>query len=220
MNSNPLVWKQKPRVTRLKARVRRLKTRVKRLKTQVNIIKPLFKRKNSELKNIVFQYFTASSETTLATKEKFFFTKVAPVESIADIALLGFSLIPLPGKFVSYYTIIYFFINNFFSNVSISVNAIFECSCLSFGWEIGHSLSMYVIRGIEVGHPKCLQMRTGVVGYQASYVRTPFHCFFLCFCHMVSCFICRNLALPSLRNSVFVRNSYFSPMRSISVVTE
>ena len=35
---------------------------------------------------------------------------------------------------------------------------------------------------------------------------------------MVSCFLCRNLTLPSFKKGVFVRNGYFSPMRSISVV--
>ena len=35
---------------------------------------------------------------------------------------------------------------------------------------------------------------------------------------MVSCFICRNLALPSFKKGVFVKNGYFSPVRSISVV--
>ena len=35
---------------------------------------------------------------------------------------------------------------------------------------------------------------------------------------MVSCFIRRNLTLPSFKKGVFVRNAYFFPMRSISVV--
>ena len=87
---------------------------------------------------------TVSNETILATKQEFFFTKVAPVQSITDIVLLGFSLILLPGMFISYYTIIYFFVKNFFSNVYISVNTIFECSYLSFGWEIGYPLGIYV----------------------------------------------------------------------------
>ena len=51
--------------------------------------------------------------------------------------------------FISYYTIIYFFVKNFFSNVSISANTIFECSYLSFGWKIGHPLSLYVTREME-----------------------------------------------------------------------
>ena len=55
-----------------------------------------------------------SSEIILATKQEFFFTKVAPVRSITDIVLLGFSLILLPGMFISYYTIIYFFVKNVF----------------------------------------------------------------------------------------------------------
>ena len=33
---------------------------------------------------------TVSNETILATKQEFFFTKVAPVQSITDIVLLGF----------------------------------------------------------------------------------------------------------------------------------
>ena len=32
---------------------------------------------------------TVSNETILATKQQFFFTKVAPVQNIADIVLLG-----------------------------------------------------------------------------------------------------------------------------------
>ena len=66
---------------------------------------------------------------------------------------------------------------------------------------------MYVTRGIEGGHPKCLQVRTGREVYYAS-----------CFCVMVSCFICRYLTLPLFKKGVFVRNGYFSSMRSISVV--
>ena len=76
--------------------------------------------------------------------------------------------------FISYYTIIYFFVKNFFSNVYISVNTIFECSYLSFGWEIGHPLSMSVTRGMEGGHPKCLQMRTGGEGYHWGYFAVQF----------------------------------------------
>ena len=94
-------------------------------------------------------------------QQELLFAKVAPVQSITDIVLLGFSLILLPGMFISYYTIIYFFVKNFFSNVYILVNTIFECSYSSFGGEIGHPLSMHVIRGMEGVHPKCLQMRTG-----------------------------------------------------------
>ena len=46
-----------------------------------------------------FTIFTVSNETILATKQEFFFTKVAPVNNITDIALLGFSLKLLPGMF-------------------------------------------------------------------------------------------------------------------------
>ena len=52
------------------------------------------------------------------------------------------------------YTNIYFFIINFFPNVYISVNTIFECSYLFFGWEISHPLSTYASRGMEKGSCK------------------------------------------------------------------
>ena len=77
---------------------------------------------------------------------------------------------------------------------------------------------MYVTRRIEWGHPKCLKMRTGGEGYQASRVRTQLHYLFLYFCLMVSCFICRNLTSTSFKKGVLVRNNDFSPMRSIPVV--
>ena len=56
---------------------------------------------------------TVSNETILETKQEFFFTKVAPVQSITDIVLLGFWLILLPWMFILSYTTIYFFVRNF-----------------------------------------------------------------------------------------------------------
>ena len=80
---------------------------------------------------------------------------------------------------------------------------------------------MYVTRGMDGGegvgggHPKCIQMPTGGEKYHASCECTYLS---LCFCLMVPCFICRNLTIPSFKNGVFLRNGYFSPMRSTSVV--
>ena len=54
------------------------------------------KRKKSEFKNIEFHDFRVSDETIPATKQEFFFIKLAPVQSITDIVLLGFPLILLP----------------------------------------------------------------------------------------------------------------------------
>ena len=73
-------------------------------------------------------------------------------------------------------------------------------------------------RGIKGARPECVQVRMGGKGYRASCVRTQLHYLFSCFCPMVPCFICRNFNLPSFKKDVFVRNGYFSPMRSISVV--
>ena len=92
---------------------------------------------------------SVSDETILATKLEFFFTKVVSVQSITDIVILNFWLILLPWMLISSYTAIYFFEKNFFSNFYISVNTIFECSYLFFGWEIGHLSSMYTTGGME-----------------------------------------------------------------------
>ena len=77
---------------------------------------------------------------------------------------------------------------------------------------------MYVTSEMEGGHPKRLQMRTGGEGYHASCVRTHLLYLVSCFCLMVSYFPCRNLTFPLFKKGVFIRNGYFSPMRSISVV--
>ena len=79
---------------------------------------------------------------------------------------LGFWLIQLPWMFISSCTIVLFY---FFSNAYISVNTIFECSYLFFGWEIG--------RGMKGVHPKCVQCvqvrkGTGVEKWVIRYVRT------------------------------------------------
>ena len=59
-------------------------------------------------------------------------------------------------------------------------------------------------------------------GCHTSYVRKYSHYllayFWQHFFLVVSCFICRNLALPLFKKDVFVRNGYFSPTRAISVV--
>ena len=109
---------------------------------------------------------TVSNETILATKQEFFFTKVAPVQSMTDIVPLGFWLLLLPLNVC--FILHYHFRKEFFLNIYISVNTIFECSYLFFGWEIGHPLSTYATGGMEgVGHPKCVQVRTRREGYHA-----------------------------------------------------
>ena len=134
---------------------------------------------------------------------------------------MALSLILLPGTFISYYTIIYFFVKNFF----------FKCLYFS-EYDIWMFLFVFWLRnrpsrainvdhlrnrGIESGYPKCLHMRTGgrrVSRFMCTFELISFHFF----CLMMSCFICRNLTLPSLRKGAFVRDGYFSPMKSISVV--
>ena len=124
---------------------------------------------------------TISNGTTLATKKEFFFTKVAPVQSITDIVLLGFLLILL--SFISPNTTIYFFVKNQFffwmfifqwirySNVVI---------CF-FRWEIGHPLSTYPQleewRGVIQNVCRCVLGERGITPHL--YVRTYAHLIFL-----------------------------------------
>ena len=118
--------------------------------------------------------------------------------------------------FISYYTIITFWVN-FFSNVYILVNTIFECSYLFFGWEIDHPQSMYVTRGMgRRGGGSSKMFTDAYSGRGVS--RTHLHYLLPYFCLMLSCFICRNLSLLSFKKGAFVRIGYFSQMRFIPVV--
>ena len=73
-----------------------------------------------------------SNETILETKQEFFFTIVAPVQSITDIVLLDFWLLLFPWMFISSYITIYFFVKNFlfqclyFSEYNILICFLFE----------------------------------------------------------------------------------------------
>ena len=113
--SNPRVRRLKARVARLKAGVGRLKARIKRLKARVETIKPRLKWQTYELKEKIpsskILNFTKLSQQL---SRSFSLQTQTPLKSITDIVLLGFSLILVPGMFISYYTAIYFFVKNFF----------------------------------------------------------------------------------------------------------
>ena len=105
--------------------------------------------------------------------------------------------------FISSYTTIYFFVKIFFSNVYVSVNTIFECSYLSFGSEIYHSLSTCAAGGMEgISFKMCTgaDRGRGLSRLICTYALTIS---LFMFCFMVSCFICRNLPLPSFKKGVF-----------------
>ena len=102
-----------------------------------------------KIRNVSRCWLTLSNRTILATKQELFFTKLAPVQSITDTEGLDFLLILLPFN-----TTIYFFVKNFFPNVKISVNTIFECCYLFFRWKISHPLSTYATGGMEEGSSK------------------------------------------------------------------
>ena len=110
-----------------------------------------------------------SNVTILATRQEFFFTKVASVQSITDIVLLDFWLMLPSWIFISSYSSIYFFVKILiFSNVYISVNTIFECLYTSFRWERDHQLSTYATVGgwwIIQNAYSCVQGERGVTSH-------------------------------------------------------
>ena len=66
--------------------------------------------------------------------QEFFFTKIAPVESITDVVLLDFLLMLLSGMFISSYTTNLLFRKEIvFLNVYISMKTVFECLYMFFG---------------------------------------------------------------------------------------
>ena len=125
---------------------------------------------------------TVSNETIQATKQEFFCTKVAPIQSITDIVLLGFWLILFSWMFISSCTTIYFFVNIFFSNVYISVNTIFECSYLFYVWELGHPLSTWATGGMEgviQNLYRCVQGKRGITPHVYVCTYTISFCFYI-----------------------------------------
>ena len=141
----------------------------------------------------------ASNETILTTKQEFFFTKVALVQSMTDIkhVLLGFWLMMHSGMFISSYTTVYFFVNNFFFRMFI------------FQW-IRYSKVLNCFLVEKLVRTQLGEWRTG-----SSKMCTGAHNGL-----MMSCFICRNLTFPLFKKGVFLIYGYFSPMRSISVLME
>ena len=139
----------------------------------------------------------ASNVTNLATRQEFYLTKVAAVQSINGIILLDFSLILLSWMFVSCYTTIYFFVKKFiFSNVYVPVNTIFECLDMIFGCDRGNQLSTYATGRGTGGYRKCMQLRTrGGDLTPHVHIRT-YTISFHVLAAFLSCsvlFICRNL---------------------------
>ena len=102
-----------------------------------------------------------SNETILATKQEFFLTKIAPAQSITDIALLRFWLILLPWMFISSYFTIYFFVKDFFFRMFIFQWIRYSDVLICFWLRKGHPLSTYATGEMERGHPKYVQVRTG-----------------------------------------------------------
>ena len=123
--------------------------------------------------------------------------------------------------FISFYTTIYFFVkkNYFFQCLYFNEYDIQICFYTFFWLRKGPSVK-YVRNWWEMERDiqnayNCVQGEC-----HASCVRTHLYYLVSCFrqhvCLIVPCLICRNLSFAQKRS--FIRNSYFSPARSISVV--
>ena len=126
----------------------------------------------------------------------------------------------LSWTFISSYTSIYFFVKKFiFSNVYFSEDTIFDCLYMFFWLRKGPSIK-YLRKletdGVIQNAFSCIQ-EEGVSRLICTYALSLFM-FWQHSCFIVSCFICRNLTLPLFKKDLFVRDGYFPPTRSISVV--
>ena len=97
---------------------------------------------------------TISNETILAIKQEFFFTKAAPVQSITDIAILGFLIntASLNVYFILHYHL--FFRKDFFFECLYFSEYDIQIFLLVFGWEMSYPLSTYATGGMEVASSK------------------------------------------------------------------
>ena len=121
--------------------------------------------------------------------------------------------------FISYYTIIYFFIKIFFVIKCLYFSEYDIRMFLLVFWLRNRRSIKYVSNwGSGLGISKMFRdayRRRGVLPFMCTYALILS---FFMFCLMAPCFICRSLTLRSFKKDEFVRNGYFSQMRSISVV--
>ena len=116
--------------------------------------------------------------------------------------------------FISSYTTIYFFVNNFFFKCSYVSE--YDIQMLFVFWLRNRPSIKYVQKyGNGGGHPKCIQVQTRREGYHTSCVHTQLQLLFSCFCVLMSCFTCRNLTLPSVKKGLFVRDGYAFNLKQI-----
>ena len=138
-----------------------------------------------------------SNETFLATEQEFFFTKIAPIESITDIVLLSFWLMLLSWMFISSYTAIYFFVKGFiffeclyFSEYDIRMSRYIQNIWLRKG-----PLIKYVRNWFGDGRGSSKMHTAAYRGKGASHIMcaypltTSLFMFWQHFCLIVSCYI-------------------------------
>ena len=95
---------------------------------------------------------------------------------------------------------------------------VFKYSYLFIGLEIVHPINTYLTWGIEGGFQNCvhLHIRQSCITLICTYTFTQ--SLLVLLSYSVFFFICINLTLISFKNDVFVRYSYISSLRRISVV--
>ena len=111
----------------------------------------------------------AVSNETIVASGHFFFTEVALVQNITDIALLGFWLMLLPWMFISCYTTI--FLRKQIFQMFIFWWIRFSDVLMFYGWERGHPLSTYAIerdRKVVQNAYSCVRRKWGCLHVKIS----------------------------------------------------
>ena len=139
------------------------------------------------------------------------------MQCITDIVLSGFSLILLSGMFISYCTIIYVFVKIFFECLYFSE---YDIRMFLFVFWLKKRPSIKYVRnwGNGGGSSKMFTEACrggGVSCFMCTYALTLSLFMFLSYGILLYFW---KFNLTFIQKSLFLRNGYFSPMRSISVL--
>ena len=119
------------------------------------------------------------------------------MQSITNIVLLDFSLVLFSWMFISFYATI--------SNVYISLNAIFECLNMFFGWKRGHQLS--TTTQLVGGWGGSSKMSTAA--YTGGDFTSHVFMFLATFLSYIIMFYLLKFNLTLFKKDVFFKNCYF-----------
>ena len=145
-----------------------------------------------------------------------FFYKSSPCTRHNWHCAIGFFIITAHGNvyFLQHYRL-FFRKDSFFEYLHFSV---FDVRIFLFVFWLRNRPSMKYICNYENKGGSSKMFTDANRGRGVSRFMCTYAHLFSRFCLMVSWFICKNLTLPSFKKDVFLRNDYFSPTRSSTVV--